>query len=234
MRKDTQRKYIIDSPIVIEAPEKRIVENCLVEVSAPIAVHGKLVFRNCTLKNISGKVDIYGVLKLEACHIWTDACFLNIQPSGLYQCDVLDFNDNSDNFGDYISGLKKERFSWIENPPPAEKHFLDVLISCVSKYYDVEISGECPKEYSDNKRKIRKTARCIALYINREMGLPWYEIICELGIPHWFDGVFNDLENVVLNGDIQLWKEIATISMSVLEEIYWYHKHDQREYPYRD
>lgn len=234
MKKDKQIKYIINSPIVIEASEKRIVENCLVEAGAPIAVLGKLVFRNCTIKNISGEIDVYGVLKLETCHIWTDTCFLNIQPGGLYQCDMLDFNNNSDNFGDYISGLKKERFSWIENPPPVEKHFFDVLISCVSKYYDVEICDECPKDYSEDKRKLRQKARWVAMYLNERLPLSWHKIICEFGIPHWLDGVHDDMERFISNGDTQLWKDVAAISMSVLEEIYWHQEHDQREYPYRD
>ena len=234
MKKDKQSKYIIKSPVVIEAPEKRIVENCLVEVRSPIVVHGKLVFRNCTIKNVSGNIDVYGILKLETCHIWTNTCFLNIQPGGEYQCDILDFNDDSSNFGDYISGFKKGRFSWIENPPPAEKHFLDVLISCVSKYYDIEIRGECPKEYSDDNQRVRKKARWVALYINERLPLSWYEIVYEFGIPHWLDGVRDDVERFIKNGDIQLWKDIAIISMSILKEIYRQQECEQREYPYRD
>lgn len=234
MKKERQPQYIINSTTVIEAQEKRIVENCFVEICAPITVFGKLVFRNCTIQNVSGSIDVYGVLKLETCHVWTDMCFLNIRPGGEYQCDIFDFNDNSGDFVDYISGFKKESFRWIENPPPVEEHFRDVLISCVSKHYGVEICGECPKEYSDDKRKLRKNARRVALYLNEKLGLSRYKMQYVLGIPHRLDGVCEDVEHFIRTGDVGLWKEIAKIAASILKEIYCQQEDDQQKYPYRD
>lgn len=234
MKKDKRPKYIISAPVIVEASEKRIIENSLVEVSAPITVHGKLVFRNCTIKNISGNIDIYGVLKIETCSIWTTTCFLSIQSGGEYQCDILDFNDNSSNFSAYISGLENGHFKWIENPTPVDKRYLDVLVSCISKHYGVEICDKCPTEYSDEKKKVRREARWIAMFLGRRMNLSTFEILRMFEIPHWCDWVYDEMERFVRNGDIQLWKDIAEITVEISKEIYWEIWKDQYHYPYRD
>ena len=61
------KKYMVNEPICIDAAEKRIIEDCSIEINASITVYGTLILRNCSIVNTGEGITVYGVLKIDKC-----------------------------------------------------------------------------------------------------------------------------------------------------------------------
>lgn len=89
MKKNTKViEWLVNTPIRIEAFEKRIIENCNVIINAPVKVYGKLVLRNCTIASMPGKILVYGSLKTQQCKTDTATPFLRIMDNGECLFDI--------------------------------------------------------------------------------------------------------------------------------------------------
>lgn len=233
------QEYSINTPILINAAEKQIVENCSITINASVTVLGKLVFRNCTLRSSSGVVIVYGVLKTEKCKTFVNSQFLQIKDGGVYQLDLAEFNNDEIEFNEVISLDPKGKLCWISKRPSTMRRFDDTIMSCVSKNYgleqDVIYSEKGIDDFSDEKLSAWKEARKVAIYLKRKIiDIPFYRIN-EFNYPTYLTGdIVDAVEKQIVDGDLTLWKTIAEILSEICKAVYKDDIFDEETYPYRD
>lgn len=218
-------KYIFDKKTDINFAENRIIENCLVEINAPVTIYGKMFFRNCTLKSICGIINVYGVLKIENCQTQVNHNFLHIMNGGEYQLDMAEFNDGKIKWKEVVLLEEGGHICWIPYKSSIYEQFEDIIMSCVSNYYNIDEEII----YSVNKEKILsecelsewKDARRIAIFLKRKIiEIPEYQIT-EFNYPSYLTGIIDEeVERSVENGDERLWKKLALILIKIAKKIY--------------
>ena len=220
--------YTISEPLSIHPAEKRIFENCAIEISAPVMIYGKFIIRNCSVIIKNTDISVYGTLKIESCSVSCCGCKLIISDNGEYLFDLLYIDPTKET----IICSENGKMSWIPHSQSIETYLFETILSCVATYY--ELDGDMLK--SSSKDKKQTSARYIAIYLTKKLtDVSLYKISQRFNIYYYlmYDKL-QDIRNYILSGDNQLWKDIAHILEAILEKMYSRDLEEEKEYPYRD
>lgn len=233
------QEYIINSPTVIQLTEKCIVENCSVEINAPVTVYGKLVFRNCSMNCITGGITVYGQLTIDLCQTFVEPKFLTIKDGGLYLAKLMVFNDGTLDLSEGITLEKNGRFGFAPCRLSSETILDNAIFSCVSKHYDMDkdtiCSGKGAENFSEQQRTAWREARKVAIYLRRTLRNAAFYEIRDFNYPTYLVGdIWDETENYIKCGDDTLWRSIAEINSEIVKMLYNAALEDENAYPYRD
>ena len=223
-----QEIYTISEPLSIHSAEKRIIENCIVEITAAIKIYGKMIIRNSTITIKNADISIFGTLKIEKCNVSCSDCKLNIAHGGEYLFDLLYIDPTKET----IICSENGKMSWIPHRQSIETYLCDTILSCAATYYDLE--DDTLK--SSSKDKKQTSARYIAIYLTEKLtNVPLYKIAQEYNIYYYlmYDKL-QDIRNYILSGDKQLWIDLTYILEAIIEKMYSRDLEEEKTYPYRD
>lgn len=232
--------HTINDPITILSSEKRIIENCSVEINAPINVYGKLVFRNCSITCTVGRIYVYGILKIEKCNTCVVPEFLHIMSGGEYLMDLGTFNDGKLFCEKGWSMEDGGKFAWIPYYVPVEKRFDDTIIACVSKYYDLDKNFtdyriyEVEGDISDIERQNWDKARKMGTYLRKRLlDISWHQVMVSY-YTYWPQRTFGQIEELIKNGEKELLLNLVEIMEEIIKGLYKIAIEDEKMYPFKD
>ncbi len=131
------------------------------------------------------------------------------------------------------------KFSWIPYYISVEKRFDDVIITCASKYYNLDKKftdySSCDIENIPNiERESWDKARKMGTYLRKKLiDISWHQI--KMSYPTYRpQRTFEKIEELIKDGDKEVWTNLAEIMEEIIKILYKDALDAEEMYPFKD